>query len=122
MITFSSAAPVLPVSNMSVAVRCYESLGFSVRLFEDGQYAFASRGEVHLHLATVERVKPESSMVSVYLYVSDALALHSEWTAAGVDGRHVQPVATGYGLLEGAYVDPDGNLLRFGSPIGDVAL
>ncbi|MEO6715168.1 MAG: VOC family protein [Mycobacteriales bacterium] len=119
MITFSSVAPVLPVSNLPDAARRYELLGFTVRLYEGGEYAFASRGDVDLHLATVQRVRPAESTVAVYLYVSDAHALHSEWTNAGVDGRHVPPVHTDYGLIEGAYVDPDGNLLRFGSPIVD---
>ena len=27
------------------------------------------------------------------------------------------PVDTGYGMREGSHVDPDGNLLRFGSPL-----
>jgi len=44
-----------------------------VQLFEGGDYAFASRGEVNLHLATVERVQPDESTVAVFLYVSDAM-------------------------------------------------
>jgi len=32
-----------------------------------------------------------------------------------IDDRLVPPVDTDYGPVEGAYVDPDGNLLRFGS-------
>ncbi len=54
--------------------------------------------------------------MAVFLYVSDAHALHHEWREIVVDGRLVPPVDTPYGLIEGAYVDPDGNLLRFGSP------
>ncbi len=118
VVVFSSVAPVLPVRSLSEAVRRYELLGFTVRLFEGGDYAFATRDDISLHLATVEGVTPASSTVAVYLYVSDAHALHRQWTDAGVEGRHVPPVDTDYGLVEGAYVDPDGNLLRFGSPIG----
>lgn len=55
--------------------------------------------------------------MAVFLYVSDAHALHDEWLVVVVDGRLVPPVDTDYGLAEGAYVDPDGNLLRFGSPL-----
>ncbi len=51
-----------------------------------------------------------------YLWVDDADALHAEWAAAGVDGRLDPPRPTEYGLEEGAHVDPDGNLIRFGSP------
>jgi len=32
-----------------------------------------------------------------------------------IDDRLVPPVDTEYGLGGGAYIDPDGNLLRFGS-------
>lgn len=40
-------------------------------------------------------------------------------TASGlqrVGGRLAPPEPTSYGLDEGAHVDPDGNLIRFGSP------
>ena len=70
-------------------------------LYEGGDYAYASRGDVDMHLAAVPDVRPESSTVAVYLHVSDARALHSEWAHAGVDGRHVPPVDTDYGLIEG---------------------
>lgn len=114
--TFSSVSPVLPVRHLAGAVARYQRLGFAVELFEGGDYAFASRGQVNLHLATVDRLQPDESTVAVFLYVSDAHALHREWADAAVDGRLVPPVDTDYGLVEGAYVDPDGNLLRFGSP------
>ena len=32
-------------------------------------------------------------------------------------GKTTMPVDTSYGMREGAHVDPDGNLLRFGSPL-----
>ena len=116
MIAFSSVAPVLPVRDLPAAVDRYQRLGFKVDVFDGGDYAFASRGDVRLHLATVDRVKPDESLVAVYLSVSDARGLHAEWTAAASDGRLVAPEHTDYGLIEGAYVDPDGNLLRYGSP------
>ena len=47
----------------------------------------------------------------------DADALYAEWTRPGVGGR-TRPVGpTAYGLREGSHTDPDGNLIRFGSPI-----
>ncbi len=55
--------------------------------------------------------------MAVYLHVADADDLPTQWSAAGVDGRHHAPVDTDYGLREGAYVDPDGNLLRYGSAL-----
>lgn len=52
-----------------------------------------------------------------YLYVRDADALYQEWSQPDIGGR-TQPVgATPYGLREGSHLDPDGNLIRFGSPM-----
>lgn len=36
------------------------------------------------------------------------------WSAV-TGGRDVAPVDTEYGLSEGAHLDPDGNLLKYGS-------
>jgi catechol 2,3-dioxygenase-like lactoylglutathione lyase family enzyme len=113
----TGAEPVLPVADLHRAVEHYRALGFDVERYEgDAAYAFARWGAVQLHLCEVASIDPAASMVSVYLRVDDADALHSEWQVAGVHGRLVEPDDAPYGLREGAHVDPDGNLLRFGSP------
>jgi len=118
---FGSVAPVLPVSDMTRAIVLYQQLGFDVESYDGGAfYAFAQRGEVHLHLSLVDNIDPLTTMVSVYLYVDDAKALFAEWREVGAaesGGRLHTPSDTDYGLTEGAYVDPWGNLLRFGSAI-----
>ncbi len=76
---------------------------------------------MQLHLAEVDRIEPDESLVAAYLYVSDAQALHPEWAKSATEGRFVAPVHADYGLVEGAYVDPDGNLLRYGSPVTQTA-
>jgi uncharacterized glyoxalase superfamily protein PhnB len=61
-------------------------------------------------------VRPERHMTSVlYIHVEDADRLAADWRAAGatVDG----PRNEDCGKREGQHVDPDGNLIRFGSPI-----
>ena len=58
---------------------------------------------------------PKRSGAVVYLYVSDADALHDEWSRSGVEGRIGDPHDTEYGLREFAFVDPDGTLHRVGS-------
>lgn len=115
MVTFSQVAPVLPVRDLAAAVEHYRRLGFTVSTYDGGGYAFAERGDICLHLSQVSELDPARSLVSVYLYVTDADALAAEWAAAGVPGRLVAPTDTDYGLREGAHVDPDGNLLRYGS-------
>ncbi len=109
---------MLPVSDLAAALEHYRRLGFAVRAYEgDAEYGYAEREAVHLHLAGARGLDPATTTSAVYLYVDDADALHDEWTAAGVGGRLLSPVDTEYGLREGAHVDPDGNLLRYGSPL-----
>lgn len=109
-------SPVLPVVDLAAAVDRYRLLGFDVRLYEgQAAYAFAARGPVELHLAQVDDLSPSSNTSACYLYVDDADAAYAAWRLAGVDGRLTPPSDTEYGLREGAYVDPDGNLVRFGS-------
>jgi hypothetical protein len=55
---------------------------------------------------------------AAYLAVDDADALHAEWVAAGV-GETSDLFDPGFGVWEAAHTDVDGNLLRFGSPLGD---
>ena len=57
---------------------------------------------------------PLRTAPAAYLHVPDADVLAAEW--APVD-RTGAPVDTDYGLREGWHIDPDGNLLRFGSPL-----
>ena len=117
--TMARVAPVLPVADVNKAVAHYRALGFTVHAYDgDAAYGFAARDGVELHLAQVSDVDPKTNMSAAYLYIDDADALYSQWRHAEVAGRLVAPQDTDYGLREGAHVDPDGNLLRFGSEIG----
>lgn len=111
------SAPVFVTTDLDRALRHYEQLGFSVRAYDDADYyGYAIRDGIEIHLAKVDRLDPLTTTSCMYLWVDDAAALHDEWRAAGVQGRLHTPTATAYGLDEGAHVDPDGNLIRFGSP------
>jgi uncharacterized glyoxalase superfamily protein PhnB len=111
--------PVFRVVDVARAVQHYQRLGFTTELHDEG-YAFASLGNLTLHLAQ-ERAQwpgyqPDRHMTSVlYLHVEDADRLAAEWRAVGapVEG----PRDEEYGKREAQHVDPDGNLIRFGSPI-----
>ncbi|MFC6009394.1 bleomycin resistance protein [Angustibacter luteus] len=114
--TFTGLASILPVRDLARALDLYSRMGFRTSPYEGpDEYGFADRDGAALHLAHSTFHDPDASSVMVYLYVSDADALHQEWTTAGIEGRHHAPKDTPYGLREGAYVDPDGNLLRYGS-------
>lgn len=113
-----SVAPVLPVSNVAEALKHYEKLGFAVESYGgDADYGYASRDGVSLHLAGVDNLSPKKNTSAVYLFVNDADALYGQWRQAGVKGKLIAPVDTDYGLREGAHIDFDGNLIRFGSSV-----
>jgi uncharacterized glyoxalase superfamily protein PhnB len=91
-------------------------------------YGFANRDGIGLHLAAdheehEDHGEPghthEHQPAATYLYVRDADALYEEWTQPGIGGR-TQPVEdTPYQMREGAHIDPDGNIIRFGSPVDE---
>ena len=117
-VTFEGVAPVLPVLDLEAALERYRRLGFEVEAYGGPErYGFVRRGGVSLHVTEWREHDPARTGAHVYLYVSDADALHEEWRTAGVDGRLTDPQDTPYGLREFAYVDPDGNLHRVGSPL-----
>jgi hypothetical protein len=121
-VTFTRVAPIFPVRSVSAALAHYRALGFTADAYGeqaegDPIYGFLSWGPVELHLARTPDLDPRTTTAACYLYVDDADALHEAWIASGAGGRFVAPTDTPYGLRELAHVDPDGNLLRAGSPL-----
>lgn len=117
-VIFERIAPVVPVLDLDAALDRYRRLGFDVEPYAGGErYGFVERGAVSLHLTEWAEHDPGRTAAHVYIYVSDADALHAEWGAAGVDGRLGEVRDTPYGLREFGYVDPDGTLHRVGSPL-----
>ncbi len=115
-------APVLPVRSVGAALAHYRKLGFTADAYgeqADGDpvYGFLSRDGIELHLARTPNLDPKTNTSASYLYVADADALYTEWSAAEVGGRLTAPEDTPYRLREFAHVDPDGNLLRVGSEL-----
>jgi uncharacterized glyoxalase superfamily protein PhnB len=105
-IAFTEVAPVVPVRNLAAALERYRRLGFAARAYDGPErYGYVEHD-------------PLRTGAVVYLYVSDADALHAEWVTSGVEGRFVEPADTPYGLREFAYVDPDGTAHRVGSALG----
>ena len=107
-------APILPVTDLTVALEHYRRLGFTVRPYDKGGYGFATLGHVEIHLGVVAP-STTSTPASAYLFVDDADELAQAWSASGADVR--APVDTEWGMHEGVVIDPDGNVIRFGSPI-----
>jgi predicted enzyme related to lactoylglutathione lyase len=107
-------APIFAVHDLDVALNFYQQLGFAVRAYHGGGYGFASWHGVELHLGVVGEDDRRSS--AAYLFVDDADQVAARWSSAGVEVH--PPHDTEWGQHEGALVDPDGNVIRFGSPIG----
>lgn len=117
-VEFTSVSPVISVADLEGALTRYRLLGFETHAYPGAdRYGYANRGSVSLHLAEWAELDPLRTDTQIYLYVSDADAVHAEWLAAGVEGRLTKPHDTPYGLREFAYVDPDGTAIRVGSPL-----
>jgi hypothetical protein len=112
--TFKRIAPILPVRDVEVSRAHYERMGFTTRVYGRGLYGFAVRDGIEIHLGVV--ANPEThGHASAYLFVDDADSLAEMWRSAGVEVH--RPEDTEWGQHEGAVVDPDGNVIRFGSPM-----
>jgi len=111
VVTVKRIAPIFAVRDLMAH---YRRLGFVTRAYQGGGYGYADRDgiEIHLGVVSVPNVPPGSA----YLWVADADQLATEWRSAGVEVQG--PEDTEWGQHEGAIVDPDGNVLLFGSPIG----
>lgn len=117
-----SFRPILPVADIDAATAHYKALGFRVRRYGGGGYAFAVRDDAHFDMT----VKPghwygEGSRVVVYMDVEDADALFTEWSTANVGGVTEPPVDLPWGMREGTHTDPDGNVIRYGAAMDDDA-
>ena len=98
---------------MARAVNHYQRLGFTISYHDEG-YAFAHRDDLTIHLAHAGNAS-NTRMGSIYMHVDNADHLADDWRRAGVEV--VGPADFDYGKREGSHIDPDGNLIRFGSPL-----
>jgi catechol 2,3-dioxygenase-like lactoylglutathione lyase family enzyme len=113
--TLKRIAPIFPVRDVAASLAYYERLGFRVREYEGGGYGFATRDRVEIHLGQRAEGDSRSAPASAYIWVDDADELAEAWRVAGADIH--PPEDTPWGQHEGVLTDPDGNLIRFGSPV-----
>ena len=109
--------PTLPARDIDSTVEYYERLGFELVARYPGEqtYAIVRRDDAELHFYEFP-VDPKENLAGCYLRIADAGGLHAEWLAVGIE--ILQPLTeTGHGLREFAIADPNGNLLKIGSPI-----
>jgi predicted enzyme related to lactoylglutathione lyase len=108
----SGFEPIFTVSDVERSTDHYAKMGFEIS-FHDETYAFAHRDRhLTIHLA---RQQSGDEAGSLYIHCDDADELADEWRKAGLEVTG--PKDEEYGKREGSHVDPDGNVIRFGSPL-----
>jgi catechol 2,3-dioxygenase-like lactoylglutathione lyase family enzyme len=115
MAVLQRIAPIFAVRDVAESLAYYQRLGFATRAYEGGGYGFATRDSVEIHLGLLHQGDPWAIRGTAYLRVDDADELAAAWRGAGADIR--SPEDTPWGQREGVLVDPDGNIIRFGSPV-----
>ena len=110
------AIPILPVRDLDAAAGRFERMGFDVQRWDD-TYAFVRLGGAELNLARRPDLDPDTTTSMVYVEVTDADATHARWLQADIGGHLEPPQDMPWDMREGRWVDPEGNLLRFGSPL-----
>ncbi len=108
----SEVEPMFRVSDVADAADHYLRLGFTV-LMQDQTHAVVQRVGLTIALLKADQADGKASG-AIYLHVDDADQLADDWRRAGLPV--VGPADYAYGKREGSHTDPDGNLLRFGSP------
>ncbi len=116
-----SVAPGMPTTNMARTVEHYRRLGFifsapGAPSVTNAEFAIAQRDGIELHFAMKSDHDPDRTATWVYIGVEDADAMSDEFDAAGA-GQGRPPYDTDYKMRELAHIDPDGNLILFGSPL-----
>lgn len=110
----SGFEPILKVADVVRSASWFERAGFEVSFHNDA-YAFAHRDrDLTIHLAQVEG-NEVAGKSALYIHCNDADTVAEEWRRAGIDV--IGPKDEDYGKREGSSADPDGNLIRFGSPV-----
>ena len=106
--------PIFNVVDIARSAVWYERAGFDVS-FHDDSYAFAHRDRgLTIHLALATEGDP-TGRGALYLHCQEADRVAEEWSQAGIAVHG--PEDEECGKREGFVQDPDGCLIRFGSPI-----
>jgi predicted enzyme related to lactoylglutathione lyase len=107
-----SVCPIMPTTDVTRTVKFYEALGFVVQVH--GDFVMTSRDAVELFLSLKPDHDPKRTASCVYIRVDDADSLHARWNETGIVGlRELRN--TDYKMREFAVIDPDGNLMLYGS-------
>jgi hypothetical protein len=107
-----SVVPIMPTTDIDRTRRHYEQLGFSVKVV--GDFTLTRCDDIELFFSLSPQHDPKKTASCIYVRVTDADVLHARWRTANIPGLG-QLRDTDYDMREFAYVDPDGNMILFGS-------
>lgn len=115
------ASAILQVNDLNKSISFYcEVLRFT-KEFAYGDppfYAGVRHDDVILHLCSSEENKMRRGMGSVYIFCDEVDAYHTEILSRGA--KVTSPLSTyPYGMRDFQIKDIDGNLISFGTPVGD---
>jgi Glyoxalase/Bleomycin resistance protein/Dioxygenase superfamily len=111
-----SVAPIMPTTDTARTRQHYARLGFSAEVIDN--FMMTKRDDIELFFSLTPEHDPKRTASCIYVRVADAEALHALWQAASIPGVR-QLRNTNYKMREFAYVDPDGNMILFGSRLPD---
>jgi catechol 2,3-dioxygenase-like lactoylglutathione lyase family enzyme len=119
-VTVRHIVPIIRVSDIQPALDFYcnglgfaKDFGFSISA-SGPHYAGLSLDGNHLHLSTFSGDGVPGT--ATYCYVDDIDAMYAGFQARGVTTQ-MEPTNQDWGMREVYERDPDGNTLRFGSPV-----
>ncbi|MBX3134541.1 MAG: VOC family protein [Gemmatimonadaceae bacterium] len=109
--------PILRSLDLAATRSFYESLGFTP-WFRGTGYEIVSRGNLVVHFEEHRALNPDENRDACYWRVTDADALHSEFTRLNLPStgipRITPPEDEIWGMREFTLKDPSGNLVRIG--------
>jgi hypothetical protein len=108
-----SVAPIMPSTDIARTAAFYARLGFAMG-DPDGDFLMMRRDDIELFFGLNPEHDPKRTAACIYVRVSDSDALNALWH--GIQGVK-QPVDQDYGQRDLPVIDPDGNMLLFGSPL-----
>jgi DNA-binding MarR family transcriptional regulator len=108
-----SVMPFLPSTDIARTEAFYRTLGFSVDHYSD-DFIMLARDAIELAFSLNPKHDPKTTAGCIYVRVTSADALHAAWR--GIEGVK-EPKDQEYRMRDLPVIDPDGNMILFGSPI-----
>ncbi|GAB4361173.1 MAG: VOC family protein [Bryobacter sp.] len=113
-----ATVPVLPSLDLSATQQFYERLGFGLVSKYENDYLILKRDGQEMHFFFHGGLEPEASFFGCYWRVEDAAGLFEYYQRLALPNL-LEPEIKPWGVLEFAFLDPDGNLIRIGEEIGE---